>query len=89
MHSSDQDLGPAQNNSDGNDVRFPKNPRQQRTRQKWSKGRQNSNFTGKTREMNGQVFQLQLEQKKKANFKKHWINYKYTHPQITKKTSNT
>ena len=45
------------------------NGRTQKPKSKWSKNRQGkSGFTGKTRETNGQVFQLQAEQKKKGQF---------------------
>ena len=38
-----------------------------RGRQRWKRGHQTKhNFTGKTKEMNGHVFQLRVEQKKKA-----------------------
>ena len=40
-----------------------------RGRQKWEKSKQNKgNFTGKTKEMNGHVFQLQVEQRCKGQY---------------------
>ena len=40
-----------------------------RGRQRWKRGHQTKhNFTGKTKEMNGHVFQLRVEQKKKGQF---------------------
>ena len=44
------------------------NNRTQRGRTKWNKGKQQGAFIGKTKEMNGHVFQLQAEQKKKGQF---------------------
>ena len=66
MPLNDQELGQAQGNSDNSDSKVARNPQHQRARQKWSKTRQNNSFTEKTREMNGPMFQLQLEQKKKG-----------------------
>ena len=43
--------------------------RNSRNKPRWNKGKQNnSGFTSKTREMNGHVFQLQAEQKRREKF---------------------
>ena len=67
MSSNNHDNGPATDNSPMSDNRNPRN--QQRTKPKWHKNKQSKTaFTGKTREMSGQVFQLQVEQKQKGQF---------------------
>ena len=50
--------GPGRNN----------NHRNGRAKTKWTKNKSKTTFTGKTTEMNGQVFQLQAEQRKKGQF---------------------
>ena len=58
MFSNNQEMGQAQKNNNNGDPRVTRNTRHQRAKQKWSKNRQNINLAGKTRKMNGQVFQL-------------------------------
>ena len=69
MSPNNQDLRQDLGTNDNTESRIGRSVRNQKPKQKWSRNRQNNaNFTGKTREMNGQVFQLQLEQKKKGQF---------------------
>ena len=50
------------------------NNRGSRGKPRWNKNRQNKyNFTGKTKEMNGHVFQLRVEQKKRMPYMRNQI----------------
>ena len=63
----DGGAGPVGSNS--SDARSGRNGRNQKNKPRWSKSRQNkTSFVGNTRKMNGEVFQLQLEQEKKGQF---------------------
>ena len=69
MSSNNRDAAQLPSPGSATEERNNCNNRSQKSKAKWQKGRQNkSGFVGKTREMNGQVFQLQAEQKKKGQF---------------------
>ena len=69
MTTNGQDSRAGPNMGNGSENKTNRPNRNQKSKQKWTKTWQNkSGFNGKTREMNGQVFQLQAEQKKKGQF---------------------